>query len=114
LFAAALLRLILACATLYRFVLVRFGTLMTLFQHVHEDIQAARRKDPAARSVAEILTYAGLWAVISHRIAHKMWSRGWKFPARALSQWTRMWTGIEIHPGATIGRRFLLTTAWAW
>jgi serine O-acetyltransferase len=55
-----------------------------------------------------VLTYAGLWALISHRLAHRLWRAGLTFPARFLSQWTRFWTGIEIHPGARIGRRFFI------
>lgn len=66
------------------------------------------KKDPAARSVWEVLTYAGLWAIWSHRISHGLWKRGFKFFARALSQWARFCTGIEIHPGAKIGRRFFI------
>lgn len=71
---------------------------------LRRDLQAARAKDPAARSSLEVaLLYPGLHAVWSHRIAHRLWSRGLRFPARALSQLTRWLTGIEIHPGATIG-----------
>ena len=81
---------------------------MTLLNHVREDIQTALRKDPAARNALEVLTYAGLWALISHRVTHGLWRRGLKFPARLLSQITRSLTGIEIHPGATIGRRFFI------
>ena len=81
---------------------------MTLLNHVREDIQTALRKDPAARNALEVWTYAGLWAVLSHRLAHSLWRRGIKFPARLLSQITRSFTGIEIHPGATIGRRFFI------
>ncbi len=81
---------------------------MTLLDYLREDIQAVKSRDPAARSVAEVLTYAGLWAVWSHRIAHRMWRRGLKFPARLLSQITRSLTDIEIHPGATLGRRFFI------
>jgi serine O-acetyltransferase len=79
-----------------------------MFERVREDIQTVFRKDPAARSVWEVLTYAGLWAILSHRAAHGLWRRGLKFPARFLSQVTRALTGIEIHPGATIGRRFFI------
>nr|CAA9220951.1 Serine acetyltransferase [uncultured Armatimonadetes bacterium] len=75
---------------------------------MREDIQTVFRKDPAARSVWEVLTYAGLWALLSHRVAHRLWRGGLKFPARFLSQATRFWTGIEIHPGARIGRRFFI------
>lgn len=81
---------------------------MTVLDYLREDIQSVKDRDPAARSVAEVLTYAGVWAVWSHRIAHKMWRSGYKFPARLLSQIARFWTGIEIHPGATIGRRLFI------
>lgn len=81
---------------------------MILLDYLREDIQAVKSRDPAARSVAEVLTYAGLWAVWSHRLAHRMWQRGLKFPARLLSQITRSLTDIEIHPGATLGRRFFI------
>ncbi len=76
--------------------------------NLREDIANIRRKDPAARTVWEILTYAGLWAVWSHRIAHYLWNHKAKWAGRALSQWSRAWTGVEIHPGATIGRRFFI------
>jgi len=75
---------------------------------LREDIQTVLRKDPAARNIWEVLTYAGLWALLSHRFAHWLWTHGAKTPARAMSQWTRFCTGIEIHPGATIGRRFFI------
>lgn len=75
---------------------------------LREDIENAFRRDPAARSAWEVLTYAGVWAVWSHRIAHLLWKARLKLAARALSQWTRFCTGIEIHPGATIGRRFFI------
>lgn len=73
-----------------------------------EDIQSIRSNDPAARSVWEVLTYAGIWAVWYHRAAHWLWRHNLKWCARALSQWARFLTGIEIHPGATIGRRFFI------
>ena len=73
-----------------------------------EDIQNVFHKDPAARSVWEVLTYAGVWAIWYHRVAHRLWKWNLKFPARLLSQWSRFCTGIEIHPGATIGRRFFI------
>jgi len=77
---------------------------------IREDLQAARGQDPAARSnVENALVYSGLHAIWAHRVAHRMWAvpalRG---PARVLSQLTRFVTGIEIHPGATIGRRFFI------
>lgn len=79
-----------------------------VFQHLREDIQTIFTKDPAARSVAEVLTYAGFWALFFHRIAHRFYGRGWFFPARLLSQYSRLVTNIEIHPGATIGHRFFI------
>ncbi len=71
---------------------------------LHRDLQAALAKDPAARSKVEVaLLYPGLHAVWLHRAAHALWTSGLRFPARALSQFNRWFTGIEIHPGATIG-----------
>ena len=79
-----------------------------MFGQLREDIQTIFQKDPAARSLAEALTYAGFWALFHHRIAHRLYQRRWFFPARLLSQWSRFLTNIEIHPGATIGRRFFI------
>ena len=83
---------------------------MTLISTLREDLRNARTHDPAARSdVENALVYSGLHAIWSHRLAHRMWAvpalRG---PARILAQLTRFLTGIEIHPGATIGRRFFI------
>lgn len=83
---------------------------MSILGTIREDLQAARGQDPAARSnVENALVYSGLHAIWAHRVAHRMWAvpalRG---PARVLSQLTRFVTGIEIHPGATIGRRFFI------
>jgi len=76
---------------------------------LREDLAAAKLRDPAARGAWEIATlYPGLHAVWSYRVAHALWTRGLRFPARALSQLTRWLTGVEIHPGATIGRRFFI------
>ncbi|MFT4052659.1 MAG: serine O-acetyltransferase [Microbacterium sp.] len=83
----------------------RLGALARL----REDVAAARLRDPAARSGWEIaMLYSGLHAIWSYRLAHALWVRGARFPARALSQLTRWLTGIEIHPGAVIGRRFFI------
>ena len=79
-----------------------------MFSRVREDVQTIFAKDPAARNLGEVLTYAGLWAVVNHRIAHYLWTRGAKTLARIVSQSSRHATGIEIHPGATIGRRFFI------
>jgi serine O-acetyltransferase len=83
---------------------------VTLLSALREDLQNARAHDPAARGDLEnALVYSGLHAVWSYRLAHRMWAipalRG---PARVLTQFTRFLTGIEIHPGATIGRRFFI------
>lgn len=81
----------------------------TPWQRIREDIQTVFNKDPAARSVIEVLTsYPGLHAIWMYRIAHRLWTRGWLFPARFISHIARWLTGIEIHPGATIGRRFFI------
>lgn len=80
-----------------------------MLSRLREDVAAAKLRDPAARSGLEIaLLYPGLHAVWSHRVAHRLWRRGLRFPARALSQVARWLTGIEIHPGAVIGRRFFI------
>ena len=73
-----------------------------------ETLRAYQARDPAARSRLEIfLLYPGVHATIYHRIAHFFYVRRLKFLARLVSQWSRMWTGIEIHPGARIGRRLV-------
>lgn len=72
-------------------------------------LAAYQRRDPAARSKLEILLlYPGVHAVFYHRIAHWCYRNHLKFVARCISQWSRFWTGIEIHPGATIGRRLVI------
>lgn len=79
------------------------------FRLMREDIAAVLERDPAARSKLEIvLLYSGLHALWWYRIHHWMWRHGWLFFARALSQFARWLTGIEIHPGAAIGRRFFI------
>ena len=79
------------------------------FRLMREDIAAVLERDPAARSTLEIvLLYSGLHALWWYRIHHWMWRHGWLFFARALSQFARWLTGIEIHPGAAIGRRFFI------
>jgi serine O-acetyltransferase len=80
-----------------------------MFSRIREDIDCIRERDPAARSDWEVLTcYAGLHAVIWHRLAHAAWQGGWRWLGRALSHLGRFLTGIEIHPGATIGRRVFI------
>ena len=74
-----------------------------------ETLRAYQARDPAARSRVEIfLLYPGVHAIIYHRIAHWFYRHRLKFIARLVSQWSRCWTGIEIHPGATIGRRLVI------
>lgn len=82
---------------------------MSKFQLLKEDVQTVFQKDPAARSWIEVvLCYPGLHAIWSHRFAHYLWKHKFFFIARLLSHITRFFTGIEIHPGAKIGRRFFI------
>ena len=74
-----------------------------------EDIQSVRERDPAARSLMEVLLcYPGLHAVWGHRMTHALWGAGLRLPARILSQVVRLLTGIEIHPAAQLGRRLFI------
>ncbi|MCV2396249.1 serine O-acetyltransferase [Actinotalea sp. M2MS4P-6] len=77
---------------------------------LREDLQAARDRDPAARTALEVaLAYPGVHAIWGYRIAHRMWREpGLRLPARLLSQIIRSITGIEIHPGAQLGRRLFM------
>lgn len=78
-------------------------------KRLRETIKAYQARDPAARSALEILfLYPGLHATIYYRMAHWLYCRRRTFLARAISQWSRFWTGIEIHPGAKIGRRLVI------
>ena len=80
-----------------------------MFSRMKEDIRAVFHRDPAARNAFEVLTnYPGLHAVWLHRISNKLWRLELKWLARSLSTFSRWLTGIEIHPGATIGRRFFI------
>ena len=83
---------------------------MTLISALREDLSAARGHDPASRGDLEnAIVYSGLHAIWSHRLAHRMWATpALRGPARVLAQLTRFATGIEIHPGAVIGRRFFI------
>ncbi|WP_282213753.1 MULTISPECIES: serine O-acetyltransferase EpsC [Microbacterium] len=81
----------------------------SIWARVREDIAAARLRDPAARSAVEVaLLYPGLHAIWAHRVSHALWRRRLRLLARAGSQLSRWLTGVEIHPGATIGRRFFI------
>ncbi|MFD2191048.1 serine O-acetyltransferase [Pistricoccus aurantiacus] len=80
-----------------------------MFRHLREDIDSVFSRDPAARNVLEVLTnYPGLHALMAHRLGHWLWRRNLKWLARTLSTLARWMTGIEIHPGAKIGRRFFI------
>jgi len=80
-----------------------------MIKRMKEDIQSVFHRDPAARNTFEVLTcYPGLHAVWLHRIAHWLWLRRWKLLGRWVSHFSRWITGIEIHPGAKIGRRFFI------
>ena len=80
-------------------------TMAAIREEIATDIAAVRQRDPAARSDLEILLlYSGVHAILAYRVAHKLYLSKHYFAARAISQWARHKTGIEIHPGATIGR----------
>ena len=80
-----------------------------MFIRLRETLNAYKQRDPAARSSLEIfLLYPGVHAVIGYRIAHWFYKKKLLFLARMVSQWTRFCTGVEIHPGATIGRRLVI------
>ena len=80
-----------------------------MFDRFREDIRAIKERDPAARSAWEVMTlYPGFHAIQTQRLAHWFWVRGFRWIGRALSQFSRWMTGIEIHPGATVGRRVFI------
>ncbi|MCU1234526.1 MAG: serine O-acetyltransferase, partial [Candidatus Solibacter sp.] len=80
-----------------------------MFRAIKEQLDTIFREDPAAKSVLEIvLCYPGFQAILLHRVSHKLYKWGWPLLPRVLSQFSRFFTGIEIHPGATIGRRFFI------
>lgn len=85
---------------------------MNIFKTIAEDVRAVKERDPAAQSSFVIwLTYPGLHARWSHVVEHWLWNHGAKSLARISSQFTRFMTGVEIHPGAQIGRRFFIDHA---
>jgi serine O-acetyltransferase len=83
---------------------------MSMLSALREDLENARGHDPAARGdIENAVVYSGLHAIWAYRLAHRMWATpALRGPARILTQLTRFLTGIEIHPGATIGRRFFI------
>ena len=85
---------------------------MSLFDRVRDDIDSVMERDPAARTRLEVmLCYPGLWAVWLHRVSHRLWKDRLRLTARMLSQLGRFLTGVDIHPGATIGRRLFIDHA---
>ena len=80
-----------------------------MFKTISEDLSTALKRDPAARNKLEVfLTYPGVHAIWNYRISHWLWNHNFKLIARIFSNRARRRTGIEIHPGATIGRRFFI------
>jgi serine O-acetyltransferase len=71
-------------------------------------LDSIKARDPAPRSRLEILLYPGIWALFYHRIAHALFRRRFFFLARLVNHWSRLWTAIDIHPGAEIGRNFFI------
>src|SRR6516162_6690264 len=85
---------------------------MSLLQRIREDVNSVLERDPAARSRIEVLLcYPGLWAVWLHRISHQLWRMKLRLLARLLSQAGRFLTGVDIHPGALLGRRLFIDHA---
>ena len=85
------------------------STGVNLWRQIQEDVVCVKGRDPAARFSAEIvLAYPGVHAVIWYRIANRLWHARWRFSARMLSWFARLVSNIDIHPGATIGRRFFI------
>ena len=80
-----------------------------MFSRIKEDIKSVFDRDPAARTTLEVLlNYPGMHAIWVHRLSHKLWKAEFKFIARCMSTFSRWLTGVEIHPGATLGRRFFI------
>lgn len=83
--------------------------MLNFFKNIYEDAKNIKDKDPAANNMFEvILLYPGLHAILSHRICHKLYNLKFRFIPRLISQLTRFFTGIEIHPGAIIGKRLFI------
>ncbi|GAB1257697.1 serine O-acetyltransferase [Aurantivibrio plasticivorans] len=80
-----------------------------LWAQWRDDIACVFQRDPAARTTFEVVTtYPGVHAIIIHRLSHKLWNAGWRYSARWLSAFARFCSNVDIHPGATIGRRFFI------
>ena len=79
------------------------------WKQIREDVGCVKGRDPAARFTLEIvLTYPGVHALLCHRLAHRLWRGGLRYPARQLSWFARLISNVDIHPGASIGRRFFI------
>jgi serine O-acetyltransferase len=82
---------------------------LSLWRQVGEDVRCVFDRDPAARTRFEIITtYPGVHAILLYRMANRLWRRGWRYLPRLIAYIGRIWTSIDIHPGATIGRRFFI------
>ncbi|KQM38986.1 serine O-acetyltransferase EpsC [Sphingomonas sp. Leaf10] len=79
-----------------------------MFARLVRYLDSIKARDPAPRSRMEILTYPGVWAVALHKVAHRLFRAEWYFAARVVNHYARFMTAIDIHPGATIGRRFFI------
>ena len=87
----------------------RFPPEPSIWQDWREDVACVFARDPAARNLVEVLlAYPGVHAVLLHRISHRWWRSNWKLAARLMSAFTRWLTNVDIHPGATIGKRFFI------
>lgn len=81
----------------------------SVWKLIKEDVTCVFDRDPAARTTLDVLTcYSGVHAILFHRVNHWMWTKGLRWPARFMGNIARWLTGIEIHPGAVIGRRFFV------
>ncbi|MFC2972716.1 serine O-acetyltransferase [Azotobacter bryophylli] len=82
---------------------------MSLFSEWREDVRCVFQRDPAARTTFEVLTtYPGVHAIMAYRLSHRLWTAGWRYPARLLAFVARLLSNVDIHPGATIGARFFI------
>ncbi len=81
----------------------------SVWASIREDIRCVFQRDPAARTKFEVITtYPGVQAILLYRLAHRLWRRGWRYLPRFLAYIARIWTSVDIHPAATIGRRFFI------
>ncbi len=81
---------------------------MGLIRHIKEHTKSIKKRDPAIKNSIEVILYPSFWAIGMHRICHFLYRHNIFFISRMISQWSRFWTGIEIHPGAKIGRRVFI------